>query len=139
MKCFLPANWTTDATTNKQYIVGNTSTLNLTESTKTCGHYNAILPEPQNEQENKFLGSLNAGVFQLGLTGKAILPSGSVWRWISNNDLVQRYFWAPGEPSEPPEACVVMVKRHNIDSWDDVKCRNRTVPISLVCQKREGK
>ena len=120
---------------------------------QTCHNLGAFLPEPRNERENKFLDSLGANTFLLGLTDQV---SEGQWIWYTDGSTVtweSWITWADDSPREPngvlEENCMVMARNwlsdkagHRSEGWIDTACLShenyRNMPTSLVCQRNPG-
>ena len=101
--CYSPHSsgpWITDPSTGKQYIVvqpeGGFSkrSIEIQQSEETCEYYNAILPEPRTEAENKFVAGLN-DMFYLGVNDR---DHDGVWTYNSDNSPVT---WLTSKPESP--------------------------------------
>ena len=101
-----------------------------------CQQYGAMLPEPKNWKENKFLDSLDSNVFPLGMRKK-----GNDWFWDSDGSRVVFMNWRSDQPDNDGD-CVKMNKKipdrrwDLSDTWSDLPCD--AFPMSLVCQSKTG-
>jgi len=87
--------WVTDPSTGKQYTVVPPEAgkgIDIQRSKKTCEYYNAILPEPRTEEENKFVAGLKDDMFFLGVND---LDQDGVWTYNSDNSPVT---WLTSKP-----------------------------------------
>ena len=144
----------TDSQTGKQYLVLDTDDLVHDVIQQRCHSYGGFLPEPRNEQENKFIHDLATGAFMLGMTDK---QTEGRWVWDSDGSQVNWLNWVNWKDiSDEPnggdaENCAIMVQDfwndlagHKTDGWADHFCnsdeyvRTTSKAMKLICERHPG-
>ena len=147
-----PIIWKIDRHTGKQYaqLTNGRFTSHL-DSKALCHSIGGILPEPRDQQENRFVAQMSSTRIWLGMNNK---DGKGHWVWESDKSRVEWVNWESlrrgtsqilqSEPRGLDVAnCAMILKdaytRENVNyyttTWDAFRC-NATV-FTVVCEKRK--
>ena len=101
------------------------------ESREICTDNGGFLPEPRNENEDKFLKDFQKERFWLG----SVQNSNGQFIWLSDGSELVHTNWYTSNCCN--DGCVY--RTYDGDDWATRSCDTQINPFYTVCQRKDGK